>query len=85
VRVQVSRVDLDGRKIDFRLVRDDEALTARFGKDKNEAGVAKFKSSAKKPFVRDVEKSSKLRGASKTNGKTGMRKNAGPKSKKPRK
>ena len=32
VRVQVSRVDLDGRKIDFRMVRDDEeeaALIAR--------------------------------------------------------
>ena len=85
VRVQVSRVDLDGRKIDFRLVRDDEELTARFGKDKNEAGAAKFKSSAKKPFVRDAEKSSKLRGAAKTNSKAGMKKSAGPKSKKPRK
>jgi len=84
-RVQVSRVDLDGRKIDFRLVRDDEELTARFGKDKNEAGAAKFKSSAKKPFVRDAEKSSKLRGAAKTNSKAGMKKSAGPKSKKPRK
>ena len=85
VRVQVSRVDLDGRKIDFRLVRDDEELTARFGKDKADAGAVKFKSSAKKPFVRDSEKSSKLRGASKTNGKAGMKKSAGPKSKKPRK
>jgi ribonuclease R len=85
VRVQVSRVDLDGRKIDFRLVRDDEELTARFGKDKNESGAAKFKSSAKKPFVRDAEKSSKLRGAAKTNSKAGMKKSAGPKSKKPRK
>ena len=28
VRVQVSRVDLDGRKIDFRLVHEGEALTA---------------------------------------------------------
>jgi ribonuclease R len=64
VRVQVSRVDLDGRKIDFRLVRDDEELTARFGKD---------------------EKSSNLRGTSKTNGKASMKKSAGPKSKKPRK
>ena len=85
VRVQVSRVDLDGRKIDFRLVRDDEELTARFGKDKPEAGAAKFKSSAKKTFVREAEKSSKLRGASKANGKAGMKKSAGPKSRKPRK
>jgi ribonuclease R len=37
LRVQVSRVDLDGRKIDFRLVREGEDLTARAMKDK---GVA---------------------------------------------
>ena len=35
VRVQVSRVDLDGRKIDFRLVREGEDLMARAMKDKN--------------------------------------------------
>lgn len=34
VRVQVSRVDLDGRKIDFRLVREGEELLARAMKDK---------------------------------------------------
>ena len=34
VRVQVSRVDLDGRKIDFRLVSDTDALTTRALKDK---------------------------------------------------
>jgi ribonuclease R len=34
VRVQVSRVDLDGRKIDFRLVREGEDLTSRAMKDK---------------------------------------------------
>jgi len=34
VRVQVSRVDLDGRKIDFRLVREGEELVARAMKDK---------------------------------------------------
>ncbi|MBE7367902.1 ribonuclease R [Ramlibacter pallidus] len=37
LRVQVSRVDLDGRKIDFRLVREGEELLARAMKDK---GVA---------------------------------------------
>ncbi|MDO5623289.1 MAG: ribonuclease R [Pseudomonadota bacterium] len=37
VRVQVSRVDLDGRKIDFRLVHEDGELTARALRDK---GVA---------------------------------------------
>ncbi len=35
VRVQVSRVDLDGRKIDFRLVQDGDELTARALRDKN--------------------------------------------------
>lgn len=34
VRVQVSRVDLDGRKIDFRLIREGEELLARAMKDK---------------------------------------------------
>ena len=34
VQVQVSRVDLDGRKIDFRLVREGEELLARAMKDK---------------------------------------------------
>jgi len=34
VRVQVSRVDLDGRRIDFRLVRDDEDIALRVMKDK---------------------------------------------------
>jgi ribonuclease R len=35
VRVQVSRVDLDGRKIDFRLVRDGEDLSPRTTRDKS--------------------------------------------------
>ncbi|MEO5670297.1 MAG: ribonuclease R [Ramlibacter sp.] len=39
VRVQVSRVDLDGRKIDFRLVREGEELVARALKDKGVAGA----------------------------------------------
>lgn len=49
VRVQVSRVDLDGRKIDFRLVREGEELSARAMKDKGVApsGVP-VKASAKR-------------------------------------
>ena len=39
VRVQVSRVDLDGRKIDFRLVREGEELVARAMKDKGVPGA----------------------------------------------
>ncbi len=34
VRVQVSRVDLDGRRIDFRLVQESEGLVSRAMKDK---------------------------------------------------
>ncbi len=43
VRVQVSRVDLDGRKIDFRLVEDDaeQALLMRARRDKFGEGTAK--------------------------------------------
>jgi len=50
VRVQVSRVDLDGRRIDFRLVREDEDLLGRAMKDKGAApsGGAPTKASAKR-------------------------------------
>jgi ribonuclease R len=41
VQVQVSRVDLDGRKIDFRLVHEGDTWTARHGtRDKNERATA---------------------------------------------
>ncbi len=42
VRVQVSRVDLDGRKIDFRMVREgeDEAVAQRSRRDKANASAA---------------------------------------------
>ena len=39
VRVQVSRVDLDGRKIDFRLVHDGGELPSRAVRDKGVAAV----------------------------------------------
>ena len=48
VRVQVSRVDLDGRKIDFRLVREGEELTARAMKDKGVTSGVPVKASAKR-------------------------------------
>ncbi len=38
VRVQVSRVDLDGRKIDFRLVHDGEDPAARAPRERGHAG-----------------------------------------------
>ncbi|MEY4711954.1 MAG: putative exoribonuclease [Pseudomonadota bacterium] len=51
VRVQVSRVDLDGRKIDFRLVREGEELAGRTAKDKGaggSTGAAAAKGAAKR-------------------------------------
>jgi ribonuclease R len=50
VRVQVSRVDLDGRRIDFRLVREGEELLARAMKDKGEpAGERRRERSERSP------------------------------------
>ena len=45
VRVQVSRVDLDGRKIDFRLVNEGEELVGRAMKDKNGSHAAELPAS----------------------------------------
>ena len=50
--VQVSRVDLDGRKIDFRLVREGEELAQRSGKDKPASGGTPAKASDKKRAAR---------------------------------
>jgi ribonuclease R len=41
VRIQVSRVDLDGRKIDFRLVNENDGLTSRTPGDKQGGRDAK--------------------------------------------
>jgi len=45
VRIQVSRVDLDGRKIDFRLLQDGEALLSRAMADKGLGRDVKSRSS----------------------------------------
>ena len=45
VRIQVSRVDLDGRKIDFRLLQDGEALLSRAMADKGFGRDVKSRSS----------------------------------------
>jgi ribonuclease R len=46
VRIQVSRVDLDGRKIDFRLVHDGDALTARAMADKGAGREPRIKTTS---------------------------------------
>ncbi|MGZ5269618.1 MAG: ribonuclease R [Ramlibacter sp.] len=48
VRVQVSRVDLDGRRIDFRLVREGEELELRAMRDKGASAGAGGPSAAKR-------------------------------------
>jgi ribonuclease R len=53
VQVQVSRVDLDGRRIDFRLVRDGERLAPRGAGDRSlgyESGTQREPASAGVPF-----------------------------------
>jgi len=52
VRIQVSRVDLDGRKIDFRLVRDTDELSPRGAKDANGSPMQNFKTAVKKAFTK---------------------------------
>ena len=47
MRVQVSRVDLDGRKIDFRLVREGDELLSRAMRDKGVAPAGERGQSAK--------------------------------------
>ena len=48
VRVQVSRVDLDGRRIDFRLLQDGDELASRPPRDKDTARVGKETSDAER-------------------------------------
>lgn len=52
VRVQVSRVDLDGRKIDFRLVREGEELESRAMRDKGATSGPSGKAAGKRAAVR---------------------------------
>jgi ribonuclease R len=60
LRVQVSRVDLDGRKIDFRLVREDEEFLARAMKDKGVNGEgAPAKAAAKRAAKKTAGKVAK--------------------------
>jgi ribonuclease R len=60
LRVQVSRVDLDGRKIDFRLVREGEELAARAMKDKGvEGGRVPPAKAAKKGAAKKAAKTAR--------------------------
>ncbi len=82
VRVQVSRVDLDGRKIDFRLVREGEELEVRAMRDKGAAGAARKpagKRSASKAAqaerspIQSLKSAVKKAAATKSKGRKGRR------------
>ena len=86
VRIQVSRVDLDGRKIDFRLVREADELLPRNGKDASGSPMQNFKTAVKKAFTKISGKGG--RGESKSSsGRSGKSadKKAGAKSRRSRK
>jgi len=75
VRVQVSRVDLDGRKIDFRMVRDGEGerLQGRGERGGDRAGLGKASSASEElAAVQGADRSAKAAAkARKSGGKSG--------------
>ena len=86
VRIQVSRVDLDGRKIDFRLVRDGDDLLPRGGKETGGSPIQNFKTAVKKAFTKMGSKAS--RGEGKSSGgaaRQTLDKKAGSKNRRSRK
>jgi ribonuclease R len=84
VRVQVSRVDLDGRRIDFRLVREGEELELRAMRDKGVVPAGEGKAAAKRES-RKAGRSGSAAGASIHALKTAVKKASGNKGKGTRK
>jgi ribonuclease R len=64
VRIQVSRVDLDGRKIDFRLVQEGEGVFARGLPDKQ--AVRELKGRGVEPERFEIEAGVRKRGSAKS-------------------
>ena len=64
VRIQVSRVDLDGRKIDFRLVQEGEGVLARGLPDKQ--AVRELKGRGVEPERFEIEAGVRKRGSAKS-------------------
>ena len=77
VRVQVSRVDLDGRKIDFRMIRegDDEAAVAQRSR-RDKQGDKASAAGAELAAVKDADRTAKA--ATKAKARTGAGKGAHP-------
>ena len=59
VRVQVSRVDLDGRKIDFRMVREDEAERLLARAEKPRGGATPLSAADELEAVRKADRAAK--------------------------
>ena len=86
VRIQVSRVDLDGRKIDFRLVREGDELLPRGGKDAGGSPMQNFKTAVKKAFTKMSGKASRGEGKSSGGGaRSSSEKKSGSKNRRARK
>jgi ribonuclease R len=86
VRIQVSRVDLDGRKIDFRLVREGDELLPRGGKDTGGSPMQNFKTAVKKAFTKMSGKASRGEGKSSGGGaRSSSEKKSGSKNRRARK
>ena len=78
VRVQVSRVDLDGRKIDFRLVREGEELLSRAMKDKGAPREPKNQSHQPAAEAPPKAKAGKKRSGGKSGGASAQGNQANP-------
>ena len=78
VRVQVSRVDLDGRKIDFRLVREGEELLSRAMKEKGAPREPKNQSHQPAAEAPPKAKAGKKRSGGKSGGASAQGNQANP-------
>jgi ribonuclease R len=76
VRVQVSRVDLDGRKIDFRMVRDNEEEAALIRARRNRLGGASNSAVAELAAVKETDRA--VKAAAKGKGRSGVGKGVHP-------
>ena len=76
VRVQVSRVDLDGRKIDFRMVRehDEQRLLGRGRRDRPVEGKAEDELTAVRQADRELKAAARKRGPAGSTATRGARK-----------
>jgi len=77
VRVQVSRVDLDGRKIDFRLVRDGEDGVALVRAKRERVAERHVSAVAELASVKETDRAVKAAGKRKGYSPSGARVNAG--------